>query len=57
MLVLILLLLVIMPALLYLVCWGVMRYTKKTPSRVGFPTPRDDRSDKVGGEPPVRVGE
>jgi hypothetical protein len=33
------LLLVVMPVLLYLVGWGVTRYTGKLPVRIGTPSP------------------
>jgi hypothetical protein len=41
------LLLVIIPALLYLLGWGVARYTKETPSFIGFPA----RPKAAGGKP------
>jgi hypothetical protein len=53
--VLVVLLLVVMPALLYLVGWGAMRYTRKAPALIGFPAPRTQPSDKPDGDTPARV--
>jgi len=49
------LLLVIMPALLYLVAFGAMRYTRKAPARIGSPTTPKKRGDTPHAEVPVRV--
>jgi uncharacterized membrane protein YhdT len=44
--VIVLVLWVIMPALIYLLGWGVTRYTAKAPSGTGFPVPRKNPSNK-----------
>jgi hypothetical protein len=51
--VLVVLLLVIMPGMLYLVGWGVTRYTRKAPARIGFPVPRDELRDRPIAEEPA----
>lgn len=53
--VLVVLLLVIMPGLLYLLGWGVKRYTEKMPSWIGFPIAPKEPADKPEGEAPRRV--
>jgi hypothetical protein len=53
--VLVVLLLAVMPALLYLMGWGVTRYTRQAPGRTGFPVPREKLSGKPDLEPPPRV--
>jgi hypothetical protein len=45
-LVIVVLLLVVMPALLYLVAWGAARFTRKSPGWLGFPNP----GQKPGGK-------
>jgi hypothetical protein len=49
------LLLVIMPGLLFLVGWGVKRYTDKAPSWIGFPTAPEKPSNKSDGEAPAKI--
>jgi hypothetical protein len=49
------LLLVIMPGLLFLVGWGVKRYTDKAPSWIGFPTAPEKLSKKPEGEAPAKI--
>jgi hypothetical protein len=49
------LLLVIMPGLLFLVGWGVKRYTDKAPSWIGFPTAPEKPSKKPEGEAPAKI--
>jgi hypothetical protein len=48
-------LLVIMPGLLFLVGWGVKRYTDKAPSWIGFPTAPEKPSNKSDGEAPAKI--
>ncbi len=48
------LLLVIMPALLYLMGWGVARYIRKAPGRSGLMPRRKEPLDKPIGERPVQ---
>jgi hypothetical protein len=52
--VLVVLLLVIMPALLYVMGWGVFRYTRKPPSWIGFPTRNKEPVNKPRGEVQAR---
>ncbi len=52
---LVLLILVIMPALLYLVGWGVTRYIGKAPARIGFAAARMQPSDTPRSEAPAWV--
>jgi hypothetical protein len=52
----VLLLWAIVPGLLYLIGWGVSRYTKKAPSWIGFPAARTERGDKQDDQPPTSVG-
>jgi len=54
-LVVVVLLLVIMPALLYVVGWGVKRYTDQTPVWINFPPPQPLPRKKADGETPARV--
>lgn len=54
-LVVVVLLLVIMPALLYAVGWGVKRYTDQAPVWINFPPPHRLPSKKPEGETPARV--
>ncbi len=54
--VVVVLLLVIVPALIYLVGWAAMRYTGEPPGWIGFPVRRDP-ADKPGGEPPAPAKE
>jgi hypothetical protein len=53
--VVIVLLLVIMPALLYLMGWGIARTIRKDSGWIGSPPPRQELRDKSTGEPPSRV--
>ncbi len=52
---LVVLLLVIMPALLYIVGWGVKRYTEKPPAWIGFTTAPERPSKKPDADAPTRV--
>jgi hypothetical protein len=54
-LVLVVLLWVIMPALLYLVGWGVARYTKKAPAWIGFAALRKAKMVPVRPSTPVNT--
>jgi hypothetical protein len=54
-LVIVVLLLVIMPALLYLLGWGVTRYTRKAPSLLGFQVSQHTLSEAPGRKEPARV--
>ncbi len=56
-LVIVVLLLVVMPALLYLVGWAVKRYTEKPPNRIGAPTTAKERGDRPGSKLTARVTE
>lgn len=49
------LLLVIMPVLLYLVGWGVTRFTRKPPGWLSFPTATKRSSGRPAGQPPARI--
>jgi hypothetical protein len=53
--VLVVLLLVIMPALLLGVGWGVKRYTEKAPAWSGFPVARKSPGNRPGGKTPAGV--
>ncbi len=50
------LLLVVMPVLLYLIGWGVTRYTRKAPGWIGLPVVTKPPSGKPTGKPPARIG-
>ena len=52
--VIVVLLLVIMPALLYLLGWGVTRYIRKPPARLSFPASRGTLRVKPVGKAPAR---
>ncbi len=54
-LVLVVLFFFIMPALLYIVGWGVKRYTEKPPVWIGFPTAPERPRKKPGAGAPPRV--
>jgi hypothetical protein len=47
----IVLLLVIMPALLYLIGWGVTRYTRKAMAPIARQIPRKGPADRPAAEP------
>jgi hypothetical protein len=49
-LVFVFLLLVAMPALLYITGWAVKTYTEKPPQWIGFPIARETTEVKPGGE-------
>lgn len=49
------LLLIIMPALLYLLGWGIKRYTENAPSWIGRPALRKHPNDTPHGDAPVRT--
>ncbi len=51
----ILLLLVVMPALLYLTGWAVTRVTAKQPARISLPVPPPNLRDTPDGPAPARV--
>ncbi len=53
-LVLVVLLLVIMPALLYLIAWVAQRYIGQTPLWINFAPPPKLPSKETGGETPAR---
>jgi len=47
------LILVIMPALLYLAGWAAQRYTNQTPVWINGPRPKLEPRDKPAGEAPA----
>ncbi len=53
-LVVVVLLLVIMPAMLYLVGWSVHLYTNKSTAWINFPAIRKEPTEKPAAEPPAR---
>lgn len=49
------LLLVIMPVLLYLVGWGVTRFTRKPSGWLSLPNAAKGSSGRPAGQPPARI--
>jgi cytochrome oxidase assembly protein ShyY1 len=54
-LVVVVLLLVIMPAMLYLVGWSVHRATNKSKAWINFPAIRKETTEKPAAESPART--